>query len=323
LHQWERFRRAERPQKGRNPPEPVTAVHQCWQLDFKTGIALANGTLVNLHSVWDPFGEACLMAVVYPAGQVGQAPKGNRLTEARATLRRCFARWETLPDKVQTDGESTISAQRRWNDFPTLFTLWLVGLGIEHRIIRLGRPTDNAQVERGHRTITDYAIVGNENCDVDPLQSILDQAVDELLFDLPSRATGCQGRTPIEAHPDLLQPPRPYQPELEWAQFDLNRVSAYLANLKWIRKTSKIGQLYLGDQRYYLGTAYAHREIAIRFDPVEQKLIFLDPQRPEPEQEIRRLPIKGLSAAEILGLHNPDFKSIPQQLPLPSFALLR
>ena len=317
LHQWPRFRRAVKPLKGRKLPEPVTAVHQCWQFDFKTGIGLRNGTQLNLHTVRDPFGAACLGAVVYATGQVGQAPKGNRLCEARATLRRCFARWGTLPARIQTDGETTLSAQRRWNDFPTRFTLWLVGLGVQHNIIRLGQPTDNAEVERCHRTVYEYAIVGHEDCQVDKLQGHLDQALEELLFELPSQAAGCHGLPPALAHPELLQPTRPFQPEQEWAQFDLQRVYAYLAQLTWQRKSSKTGQIFLGDQRYYVGRAYARRTITIRFDPEHHNLILLDQQMPEAEQEIRRVPIKGITAENLMGIQDPDFKPVPQQLSLP------
>jgi transposase InsO family protein len=317
LHQWSCFQRpvAGPGLAGERPNQP-TAVHQRWQLDFKMGIALANGQQVNLHTVRDPVGEACLGAVIYPAGLVGQASAKVTAAQARITLRRCFARWQTLPAEVQTDGETTLSSHRH-NDFPTDFTLWLQGLAIEHRVIRPAQPTDNAEVERCHRTINDYAIVGNEGQACELLQAVLDEAVEELAFELPSRAEGCAGRPPIEAHPELNQPPRPFRPELELAHFDLSRVDAYLAGFVWSRHTSKNAQVSLGGQRYFVSRAYAHRQISIRFDPADRHLVFYDPQ--QPDHEICRRPALGLQVENLTGLACWPAELGPQQLPLPLF----
>ena len=68
-----------------------THVHQCWQIDFKLGIAIGNEQLVNLHTVRDPVGEACVGAVVFPAGQVGHHPPRPTSERARYALRTSFA----------------------------------------------------------------------------------------------------------------------------------------------------------------------------------------------------------------------------------------
>jgi len=86
---------------------------------------------------------------------------------------------------------------------------------------------------------------------VSQLQHILDQAVYELVFKLPSRAEGCGDLPPIAAHPELLQPRRPFQSEHELASFDLKRVDAYLAALTWQRKVGKTGQITLGRRHQY------------------------------------------------------------------------
>ncbi len=185
-------------------------MHQRWQMDFKLGIALTDGTLVNLHTVRDPVGEACLGAFVSPAGKVGQKAKRATFEQVRGSLRTCFARWGTLPDEIQTNAESVFVGQPQ-DTFPSRFTLWLVGLGVDHVVIRPGRPTDNAEVERCHRTVNDYVIVGNEKAHLTQLQHLLDEAVQEVAFDLPSRAEGCAGVAPVTAHPELLQPRHPFQ----------------------------------------------------------------------------------------------------------------
>ncbi len=317
LYQWRRFRRSrQRANVASERPNQPTVVHQCWQINFKMGIALDNGQQVNLHTIRDPVGEACLGAVIFPAGQVGQAPHKVTAAQARTSLRRSFARWQTLPAAVQTDGETTLSSHRQ-SDFPTDFTLWLKGLGIEHQIIPPARPTDNAEVERCHRTINDYAIVGNEKQLVEPLQALLDEAVKELVFELPSRAEGCAGRPPIVAHPELLYPPRLFRPDLELALFDLNRVDAYLASFIWSRHTGKNAQVSLGGNRYFVGRAYANRQISIRFDPVDRYLVFYDAQ--QPDDEICRRSTRSLQVNDLTGLALCPAELGPQQLPLPLF----
>ncbi|MEW5958606.1 MAG: hypothetical protein AB1801_12820 [Chloroflexota bacterium] len=316
LHQWSRFHRPPRVSLPSQRPDLPTQVHQRWQVDFKMGIALTDGTQINLHTVRDPVGEACLGAVIFPAGQVGQAPAKVTAAEVRTTLRRCFTHWQTLPAEVQTDGETTLSSHRQ-SDFPTDFTLWLTGLGITHKVIRPAQPTDNAEVERCHRTLNDYAIIGNEKQIMASLQTLLDEAVEELTFELPSRAEGCAGRPPIEAHPELLHPPRPFRPELELAPFDLSRVDAYLAGFIWSRNTSKNAQLSLGGYRYFVSRAYANRPISIRFDPADRHLVFYDPD--QPDHEICRRLARGLEVEDLTGLALWPAELGPQQLPLPLF----
>lgn len=316
LRQWPRFRRRRKKKVKRERPKQPTQVHQRWQVDFKMGIALNDGTLVNLCTVRDPVGEACSGAFVFPAGQVGQHAKRVTLKQVRSALRTCFAHWGTLPDEVQTDGEPALIGQPQ-DSFPSLFSLWLKGLDIDHLVIRPGKPTDNAEVERCHRTINDYAIVGNEDAGVSQLQRVLDQAVHELNFELPSHAQGCNGRPPVQAHPELLQPRRPFQPEHELALFDLNKVDAYLATFTWQRKVTAVGVVTLGGQHnhYSVGRPFAHRQVLVRFDPSDRHFVFYDANAPD--KEISRRPAKNLDADHLTGLISyPDCLG-PQQLPLP------
>ena len=316
LHQWPRFRRRKKGPTGRPRPNQPTVVHQQWQIDFKTDIKLHDGTRVNLHTVRDPVGEACLSAVVFPAQKVKQRVERVSLAQVQAVLRRCFAQWHTLPDEIQTDGETVLVASGT-DAFPSTFTLWLAGLGISHQVIRSGRPTDNAEVERCHRTINDYAIVGNEDKALKPLQTILDQAVTELLTELPSRAKGCQGRPPLVAHPELLQPRHPFQPEQELAHFDLNRVDAFLAKQQWSRKVGKTGQICIGGHHhyYFVGRAYAQQEVLLRFDPTDRHFVFYHPD--QPDIEIGRQPARHLEVEDLTGLSSWPEGLLPQQLPLP------
>jgi hypothetical protein len=314
LHQWPRFRRSPKQTVGRQRPKQPTKVHQRWQIDFKMGIPLDSGILVNLHTVRDPVGEAFIGAFVFPAGKTGRKPKKVTLEQVRSVLRTCFARWNTLPDEVQTDGEAILVGQPQ-DTFPSTFTLWLKGLGIDHLIIRPGTPTDNAEVERCHRTISDYALVGNEGADPIHLQAILDQALHELNYELPSQAEGCKGQPPIIAHPELLQPRHPFRPEEELAHFDLKRVDAYLTSFAWERKVQKTGQISIGKHTYSVGRKYRRHQVLVHFDPQDRNFVFYDIDHPE--EEITRRPAKGLDVADLTGLAAWPIGTGPQQLPLP------
>lgn len=320
LHQWERFRRRRPYEEG--PPARVMhaeQVHQQWQVDFKLGIPLKGGNLVNLCTIRDPVGEACIGAFVFSAGK-RKPGKRVKFEQLRSALRQCFTYWNTLPAEIQTDNEA-VFVGASWDPFPSRFTLWLKGLGIGHRLIRPGTPTDNAEVERCHRTIYDYAIAGNEAMDLSGLQAILSEAVEELCFQLPSRAHGCNGLSPIEAHPQLLQPPRPFQPQHELAIFNLQAVDACLAEFTWQRKVWKTGQITMGGTRlrYSVGRAYARQLVLVRFDPLDRHFVFF--LLSDPEFEIGRRPARNLEIADLMGFETWPVGLGSQQLllPLPAF----
>jgi transposase InsO family protein len=319
LHQWERFRRRRKFEVVRERFKQAEWVHQRWQIDFKMEIPLKDGSLVNLCTVRDPIGEACIGAFVFPAGR---RKPGKRVTleQLRSALRLCFARWNTLPEEVQTDNEA-LFVGAAWDPFPSQFTLWLQGLGIAHVLIRSGKPTDNAEVERCHRTLNEYAIVGNQDADLAGLQAILDEAVEELCFQLPSRAEGCRGLAPIRAHPELLQPRRLFQPENELALFNLQAVDAYLATLIWQRKVGKTGQITMSGthERYSVGRAYARQQVLVRFDPLDRHFVFF--LLADPETEIGRRPARNLDIADLTGCAAWPVGLGSQQLllPLPFF----
>jgi hypothetical protein len=309
LHQWRQFRRKPKRKPVLQRSDQPTQVHQCWQIDFKVGIRLAEDTRVNLFTVRDPVGEAYIGDFVFET----RYHKRIHMEEVQEVLRQCFDHWGTLPDKVQTDGESVLVSSHQ-NDFPSRFTLWLIGLGIEHRVIK--NVTSNAEVERCHRTINDYAIVGNEDKTPQALQKVLDQAVYELSYELASKAEGCQGQPPIFAHPELLHPRHPFQAALELTYFDLRRVDQYLANFTWIHQVNRNGQVSIGKlQRYMVSQAYSGREVEVIFDPQDRHFVFSVPG--EPEHVIRRQPVKGLDVADLTGFDVWPKGPGPQQLSLP------
>lgn len=315
LHQWPRFQRPARVKPLSRPKATApTAVHQRWQLDFKVDIVQADGQKLTLHTLIDQYSGACITAQLLETKLAVQLGQRVSWREAQATLRCGFASWAALPQEVQTDGEACLVG-RPGIDFPTSFSLWLKGLGITHLVIRPGKCTDNAEVERGHRTVHDYAVVGREKTSVSELQLVLRQSVQELTFELPSRAKACAARPPVVAYPELLSPPRPYQLQQELALFDLQRVYDFLASFKWTRKVSTTGQVQIGGKqnRYTLGRRYARQQVIIRFTPVDSHFVFALVD--DPETEIKRHPY-SITAEELIGLTDPGVALVPQQLPL-------
>ena len=159
LAQWPQFRRQRRKKRKRVRPAPAEATHQRWQMDFKEKIEQADGAQLMLFTVVDQYSGGFIEAQVLPKEIVVSRQEPVRWREAQAVLRCAFALWGTMPTQLQTDNEAALVG-RSGIDFPSDFTMWLVGLGIDHIAIRPGKSTDNAEVERGHRTIHDYAIVG-------------------------------------------------------------------------------------------------------------------------------------------------------------------
>jgi hypothetical protein len=275
-----------------------------------------DGTQVNLHTIHDPVGAVCITARVTPAGKVGQTPRCVKVEELQATLRTGFCRWHTLPEEVQTDGEALFIGNPH-QPFPTRFTLWLVGLDIAHLVIRPGQPTDNAEVERTHRTLNEYTLIGHEDCSISELQTVLDQDCYDLAFVLPSHAAGCGGQPPVVAHPELLGRPRPFEAHLELALFDLQRVDHFLAQFTWQRTVGKTGQVSLGGQHHYysVGRRFAQQPVWVRFDPTDRHFVFGLADQPAPE--LARRPARHLSVWDITGLQPAAPGFVPQQLPLP------
>lgn len=317
LHQWGRFRRPVKSKTLTQRPKAPTHVHQRWQVDFKVQIALQDGTQVDLYTCRDPFGEVCIDARFVPNGRAGTKGKRPSVETAQAFLRGGFARWHTLPDEIQTDGEPALSGRSGGTFFPTRFMLWLKGLNIDYLVIRSGRPTDNAEVERCHRTLNDYVIVGQEHLDTVSLEAALDQAVHDLAYELPSQAAGCHGRPPVATHPELLQPRRPYQPEHELALFDLDRVDAYLSTFTWKYTVTKNGEVSIGESCYYPGYKHRSQEVTVRFDAATREFVFYSTQ--EPEKILARCRAKRLEVADLTGLGPWPTGPGVQQLSLPGF----
>ena len=300
--------------RQRRPAAPPTArhVHELWQVDGKEAVRLADGTIATVFEVREPVACVCLGAIAH-AVQTAKAWRKLTLHEVQTDLRQVFTEFG-LPVGIQTDREK-VYGRPPTEAFPTLFTLWLVGLGIDHHFTRPGRATDQAHVEREHRTLFDWLEQPQPLANLEVLQTTLDEARYMHNYVLPSDAGDCQGRPPMEVHPEVLHPLRPYHPAAELALFDLAHVDRFLAQFIWSYQVSKVGQFRIANHTYSVGKAHAGQRVDVRFDHHDRHFVFREGQS---GKTIKRCPAKGLDVATITGLDAPPVQpSGPIQLSFP------
>lgn len=300
------------------PSTPTaSAVHEEWQVDHQEGHRLCDGSIATVCNIRDPYGAAMIASQAF---SVKTEQRWRKLTweEVRQVLRAGFAEWQTLPDSVLTDNEMGLGGNPN-DPFPSWLSLYLAGLGIKHNFIRSHRPTDQPQVERNHRTLDGLTDDESSRQDLASFQRSLDQERHMYNGEFPSRASDCGGCPPLQAHPELLRPRRPYRTELEAVLFDMQRVYHYLAGFTFARKVNRNGQVTLKGHHYTVGLAHKEKQILIRLDEQTQEWLFLERDEPGQDHELNRRSLFGLDFFSLTGLEKPvNFAFLsPIQLTLP------
>lgn len=299
-----------------NAPPQASRVHEVWQVDHQEGHALADGTIATVCNIRDPLGAAMLASRAFAV----TTPKHWRKLsweEVRQLLRSAFIEWQTLPERVLTDNELGLAGNPT-DPFPSSLTLWLVGLGVSHRFIRPHTPTDQPQIERNHRTLDGFTFDEASRANLSAFQQALDQERQLYNHHFPSQASDCAGRPPLVAHPELLQPTRPYHLAAEPVLFDLRRVYQYLATFTFQRKVNAVGQVSLKHHFYSIGRRHAGQAVRVCFDPHLGQWVFYEDTEAEPQPELAKRDPKGLTFEALSGLHPEDLEpGEPLQLALP------
>jgi transposase InsO family protein len=245
--------------------------HQRWQMDGKEKVPLGDQAVATVLNVRDPV-TAVMIASQAFLTTTAHSWRKLTLPEVQGVLRTAFAQWG-CPLEIQSDHED-VYVGAATSDFPSRFTLWLIGLNIQHVTSRSHRPTDQAQVERGHRTLGDMTWKDELFAQVMALQAALDDRQQRYNTELPVKAADCDGHPPLSVHPTARFSGRPFHPELEWVLFDLNRVDAFLAQQVWIRHVGEQGQVGIGYHHYYLGRDHAFQTVTVRFQPTTRTFRF-------------------------------------------------
>lgn len=301
--------------------KPSEIPHGVWQMDAKESMQIPGVGLVSFNQARDEYGRVTVMHRVHAEPE--RARQLARLTSESAfqDCRIAFSQWG-MPEAIQTDRD-TIYVDSGQSPFPNRIVLWWVGLGIEHRLIPRRTPKRNGTVERSHRTLKERTLENQAFASAAELQKRVDADWHELNHECPSRARGCNGKPPLVAHPELLNPERPYRPEWELTLFDLKRVDEYLAEFTWYRTTTSVGQLRMRKVRYSLGYAWAHQDVSVIFDPEKRQFVFTQIRsktrtgKSQPKLEPVRRDVKNLSIEDITGLPDELGGLPPRQLMFP------
>ncbi len=175
---------------------------------------------------------------------------------------------------------------------PSAMGLWLVGLGIDLIYGRPARSTDNAVVERSHGVLNGW---------VEPHQcadfAACEQGLAWAVHTQRERYPLADGQPRSQMYPELRQNLRHYTPSTEVAQWDMDRVCAYLSTFQFQRKVEKNGRITLFANTYSVGRAYQRQVLAIVLDSKTREWVISD----DHGQEICRHEAKELTYDQIHG----------------------
>lgn len=273
---------------------PAHAVHECWLLDFDEDLHWRGVGWANLMNLSDLATGLKIGSYVHPAGSV---QKRHRLSweQIQANLRDAFCRWG-LPDRIRTDHDLRLVAGGEY-PVPMFFTLWLVGLGIQHELIQ--RVTQNGGVERFHRTWEGRLLDLQLGSDWVAVQDYVNYEVWRMNAILPSRGRGCHRCPPLLVYPEARQPRRYFTQQEELAIFQLERVERYLAAGRWLRHTSAKGQFRFHTTSFNVRTTYANQTVVITFNYDTRQF---EVRPAQSDELLRSFKPAWLSVAAITGL---------------------
>jgi len=290
------------PRRHRQLPPPLAspapnAEGLVFQLDMQERLflpALGHFNVVNIRA---PQWGLTVGCAPHPAGQKRWSCKVS-LAEIRDDCRQAFAQWG-LPDELRTDHDKVLVPSGEY-PFPSVFTLWLVGLGVRHRLIQ--RVTQNGSVERCHRTFDKQMLSGCTATDWPTFRQHVAAELKRLNERVPSRAKACHGQIPLVAHPEARTPCRPYRRAQEARLFSMARVYTYLAQGRWLRRASTHGQFKFADFVWNAGRRFENQSVVITFTADTHAFVVSTLAG----EEIKRLPSDWINEAAIRGLSDDE-----------------
>lgn len=285
------------------PTESGTRQPLLFQLDMQERLSLPGLGCFNVLEIRAPQWGLTVGCYAHPAGEHAWAHKVSQ-AEARNDCRQTFAQWG-LPDVLQTDRDKVLVTSGEY-PFPSWFTLWLVGLGIEHRLIQ--RVIQNGSVERSHRTFDKQMLSGVRCADWPAFHAHIAAELVRLNERLPSRAKACRGQIPLIAHPEARIPKRPYCWEQEAQLFDMQRVYTYLAGGRWVRQASTHGQFKFADLAWNAGRRFEDQPVVVTFAADTHQFVI----NAVDGAEIKRMPSDWITEAAIRGLSNDGIVKVQQ-----------
>lgn len=289
------------------PTQSCTLPHDRWLIDSKGVESMGKAGAIALINVKDVFSHT--YASLYPAC-VASLTHSPNTEDYQMAIRLAFCTFG-LPRLIQTDHASVFYDNKSKSPFPTRWHLWLLALGIKVEFSRVRCPTDQAQVERAHRTIGDFAIDNQDFKNWEDLVTKLNQVQKALNETYPCRSLNNQA--PLVACPQARKKQRHYQPCLEASMLNLENVYDYLQKGRWHRWVAKNACLSIGGQLYKLPKEFKETKVLISFDKESKNLVFQN------DKELSfKCPIKAISKEELMGNAAKYYSALfPVQLELP------
>jgi hypothetical protein len=178
-----------------------------------------------------------------------------------------------------------------WNDLPTPFALWVVGLGVDWHWNDARCPQQNPKIERAQGTGKRWA-EPKQCATVAELQARLDEA--DRNHREHCRLRG--GKTRFELYPELRHSGRSYTRAWEERHWSLRRVEAHLSEYVATRLVSSTGHIGVYDHGRYVGKQFIGQSVKVQYDPDAHDWLIADRR----DHEIRHYPAPEITRAEII-----------------------
>lgn len=277
------------------PVEPCKKAKRChslWQIDGQGNSQVPEVGPIAMLNIKDVHSSVYVSS--FPAKM--KSMTGHPNTSDYQTAMRLGFIEHGLPRRLQSGHASVFYENKSKSPFPTVFCLWLVGLGVEPCYSRVHQPTDQAQVEKAHQTVFDQVLRGrNDYKSWEHLFEWCKKRRIRLNESIPSRAT--DKLPPLKKYPKAKHSGRFYQPQMEAGLIDMKAVFAFLAKGKWFRTVAGNKTVSLGGQAYYISGAKHGEQLKITFCKQKQNLVFQN----DKELEIAQMPIKGITPERLMG----------------------
>jgi hypothetical protein len=166
-----------------------------------------------------------------------------------------------------------------FNDLPTRFALWVVGLGVRWHWNDPCCPQQNPKVERSQGTGKRWAEPGQCRT-VAELQARLDEADRVQREEYRTRG----GASRLELFPELQHSGRTYSIAWEERTWSLPLVEEHLSEYVAVRRVGANGNIGVYDRGRYVGRQYAGRYVQVQYDPQAHGWLICD----EEGRELRR-----------------------------------
>ena len=209
------------------------------------------------------------------------------VTDVANALRRYFMRWG-LPQRLRVDNGTPWG---NWNDLPTPFALWVVGLGVDWHWNDPCCPQQNPKIERAQGTGKRWA--EPRQC---PNVAELQKRLDEADRNHRERCRLRGGATRQEMFPELSHSGRKYTPAWEDARWSLARVETHLSEYVATRLVTATGHVSVYDHGRYVGKQFIGQTVKVQYDPDAHDWLIADGT----DQAIRHHPAPEISRAEIV-----------------------